>query len=248
MRVAGSVALVTGASSGIGRAVATRLARDGATVLAAGRDKDRLARLATDTGAVPVPVDLSSPHAPTDLAERALAVAGRVDIVVNNAGTGWAGPVTAMSAADVDTLLAVNLRAPLQLTRALLPDLGRPGHLVFVGSIAGGLGVRDEAVYAAVKAGLHVFAESLRLELARDRVGVSLVVPGVVDTAFFARRGRPYDRARPRPMPAERVASALVDAIRAGRDEVYLPRWLRLAVAVRGVAPGTYRRLAGRYG
>jgi short-subunit dehydrogenase len=249
VRLIGAVVLVTGASSGIGAAVVRRLARAGSHVVAAGRDADRLARLGAETGASTVLTDLAWPRAGPDLAERVLNQHGRVDALVNNAGIGWAGPLTDMPELLAGEMLAVNLRAPIELTRALLPDMcRRGGHLAFVTSIAGRLGVGREAVYAASKAGLDTFAQSLRLELAGRGVTVSVVVPGVVDTPFFVRRGQPYDRRRPRPLPPDRVAEALVDAIVRDRAEVYVPRWLRLPVALRGLLPETYRRLAVRFG
>ncbi|GAA2216757.1 SDR family NAD(P)-dependent oxidoreductase [Micromonospora olivasterospora] len=249
MRLTGAVVLVTGASSGIGAAVVRRLAHAGSQVVAAGRDPERLARLSADTGAATMLTDLARPGAGRDLAERVLARHARVDVLVNNAGVGWAGPFGGMSDAVADELLAVNLRAPIELTRAVLPGMcHRGGHLVFVGSIAGRLGVGGEAVYAASKAGLDTFAQSLRMELARRRVAVSVVVPGVVDTPFFLRRGQPYRRSRPRPLPPERVADALAAAIARDRAEVYVPGWLRLPVAVRAVLPAMYRHLAGRFG
>jgi short-subunit dehydrogenase len=245
VRIAGSVALVTGASSGIGRAVAARLAAAGARVLAHGRDAAALAAL----DATPLIEDLAEPGAGTRLAEAALGVAGRVDIVVGNAGQGWAGPFAQMPPELTARLLAVNLTAPLELTRALLPAFGdRPGALIFVTSIAGRMGVAGEAVYSATKAGLDSFAESLRFELTGRPVRVGVVVPGVVDTPFFERRGRPYDRGRPRPIPAGRVAGRIVGMIRNDRAELYVPGWMRLPVAVRGTLPGVYRRLGARFG
>ncbi|MEV0804864.1 SDR family NAD(P)-dependent oxidoreductase [Micromonospora sp. NPDC050200] len=249
MQLSGAVVLVTGASSGIGAALVRRLAEAGSHVVAAGRHPDRLARLAAETGATTVLADLARPGGGRDLAERALARHARVDVLVNNAGIGWAGRFGEMTDATADELLTVNLRAPIELTRALLPGLCRHGgHLVFVGSIAGRLGVGGEAVYAASKAGLDTFAESLRLELDGRGVTVSVVVPGVVETPFFTRRGQPYRRRRPRPLPADRVAAALATAISRNRAEVYVPGWLRLPVAVRGLLPATYRRLATRFG
>ncbi|MEU8298696.1 SDR family NAD(P)-dependent oxidoreductase [Micromonospora sp. NPDC048909] len=249
MRLTGAVALVTGASSGIGAAVVRRLVEAGSHVVAAGRDADRLARVAAQTGATALVSDLSRPGAGRELAECALARHARVDVLVNNAGVGWAGPFVGMADALTDELLAVNLRAPIELTRALLPGMcHRGGHVAFVGSIAGRLGVGNESVYSASKAGLDAFAQSLRLELAGRRVGVSTVVPGVVDTEFFTRRGQPYRRRRPRPLAPDRVADALVDAIARDRAEVYVPGWLRLPVAVRGLLPGMYRRMANRFG
>jgi short-subunit dehydrogenase len=150
----------------------------------------------------------------------------------------------------VDRLQTVNLGAPIALTRALLPGMrerGR-GRLVFVTSIAGRLGVAGESVYAATKAGLDCFAESLRLELRGTGVTVGVVVPGVVDTPFFERRGAPCPRRRPRPIPATAVADAVARCVETGAAEIYAPRWLRLPVAVRGVLPGPYRRLAARFG
>ncbi|HWB35030.1 MAG TPA: SDR family NAD(P)-dependent oxidoreductase [Rugosimonospora sp.] len=250
MRLAGSTALVTGASSGLGRATAGLLAGRGVRVLAHGRDAAALAALAERTGSVPLVADLAEPGAGQRLAERALEVAGHVDLLVANAGTGYAGPFAGMPADAVAPLVAANLTACLELTRALLPGmLARgAGGLAYVTSIAGRTGVAGEAVYAATKAGLDAFAESLRLELVGSGVWVGVLVPGVVDTPFFERRGRPYQRTTPRPLPVERVAAALVRLVETGGAEAYRPRWLRLPVAVRGVAPGAYRRLAARFG
>jgi short-subunit dehydrogenase len=118
------------------------------------------------------------------------------------------------------------------------------GHIVNVGSIVAHVGRRLEAPYAATKAALAVFSESLRAELRETRVGVSLVSPGVVETAFFARRGAPYDRRWPRPVPPERVAAAVVDAIRNDRAEVLVPAWLAVPARLHGAAPAVYRALA----
>ncbi len=250
MQIKDSIALVTGASSGIGYASAVRLAAAGAQVIAHGRAVGPLTELADRTGAVPVVAELSKPNAPANIAEAALAVSGRVDILINNAGAGWAGPFAELPAEGIDGLIKVNLVAPVNLTRFLLPQmLARgSGYLMFVTSIAGRMGVADEAVYSATKAGLDVFAESLRFELRGTCVQVGVLVPGVVDSAFFARRGRPYGRRRPRPVSADVVAEALVRAIASGTAERYVPGWLRLPVAVRGAVPGLYRRLGAGFG
>jgi short-subunit dehydrogenase len=241
VRIDGSVALVTGASSGIGREVAQRLAAGGARVLAHGRDEAALRQL----DATPLVADLAEPGAGRRLAE----AAGPVDILVANAGVGWAGPFAEMPPAAIDELIAVNLTAPIELTRALLPTFGdRPGYLVFVTSIAGRMGVAGEAVYAATKAGLDSFAESLRFETYGGNLRVGVLVPGVVETAFFERRGRPYARRSPRPIPAARVADRVVGMIRRGSAEAYAPGWLRGPVAVRGVLPDLYRRLGAKFG
>ena len=250
MRLDGRVALVTGASAGIGRSVAERLAASGARLVVHGRDEQRVAEVAATTGGTPVLSDLAEPGAADRVAEAALAAHGRVDVVVANAGLGWSGPFAEMDAAEVDRLVAVDLVAPLQLVRRLLPPMLErgSGHVCLVGSVAGRTGVAGEAVYAATKAALDAFAESLRLELRSSGVGVTLVIPGVVDTGFFTARGRAYDRRRPRPVPADRVAEAVVDAVAHDRAEAWVPGWLRVASAVRSLAPGAYRRLSARFG
>jgi short-subunit dehydrogenase len=250
MRVDGSVALVTGASAGIGRAVAERLAVAGARVVVHGRDEQRTTEVAAATGGTPLLVDLADVGAGDVLADAALAVHGHVDLVVANAGLGWSGPFVEMAPAEVERLVAVDLVAPLQLVRRLLPPMldRHHGHVCLVGSVAGRTGVAGEAVYAATKAALDAFAESVRQEVQGSGVCVSLVVPGVVDTGFFDARGRPYQRRRPRPVPAERIGEAVVDVVEHDRAEAWVPGWLRVAPAVRSLAPGAYRRLSARFG
>jgi short-subunit dehydrogenase len=250
MQVRGAVALVTGGSSGIGAATARALAASGARVVVSGRDASRLAEVAREVGGVALAADLTAPDGPAALAGAAREAAGHIDILVNNAGVGWAGPLAGISPEKVGELIAVNLTAPIQLTRLLAPAMlerGR-GRVVFVSSIAGATGVRGEAVYSATKAGLGYFAESLAYELDGRGVGVSVVVPGVIDTPFFERRGRAYGRRRPGPLPAQRVARAIVTALERDRDLVYVPGWMRVPAWLHGAAPGTFRMLAARFG
>lgn len=247
MRVHGSTVLVTGASSGIGRATAAALARRGARLLLTGRDRTRLAEVTRLTGAEAHPADLAEPASLAELA--AWAVERRPAVVVHNAGIGLAAAAGAVEDAQLRRLFDVNVLAPMSLTRALLPGLRErgAGHLVFVGSIAGLLGVPEESAYAASKAALHRYADSLRAELAADGIGVSTVAPGIVATAFFERRGAPYTRRFPRPMPPERVAEAVADAVEHDRSEVVLPRWLRFPVLLQAAAPNAYHALARRF-
>lgn len=252
MRLRGAVALVTGGSSGIGAATARVLAGAGAQVLVAGRDAGRLADVARQTGGTALAADLATPDGPAGLAEAARQAAGPggIDLLINNAGFGWAGPIGEMTTARTAQLIAVNLTAPIELTRLLLPGMtarGR-GHIVFVSSIAGATAVRGEAVYSAAKAGLGYFAESLDHELAGTGVRTSLIVPGVIDTPFFERRGLPYDRRRPAPLPPERVARALAAAVEREQGVVFVPAWLRFPAWLHGTLPGTFHRLAGRFG
>jgi uncharacterized protein len=245
MKLAGCAALVTGASSGIGAATADALAAAGARLVLTGTDADRLAEVARRTGGTALPADLTE-EAGLDLVRGAAA---EVDLLVHSAGRGWAGEFAGMPTELLAELTALNLLAPLRLSRAALPAMRArgSGHLVFVSSIAT-VGVRDEAVYAATKAGLRAFAASLRYELAADRVGVTAVFPGAVDTPFFGHRGRAYSRAVPRPVAPAAVAAALLEAVRRNRPEVFVPRWLSVPARVNGALPEAFHRLATRFG
>jgi NAD(P)-dependent dehydrogenase (short-subunit alcohol dehydrogenase family) len=273
MRLRGAVALVTGGSSGIGAATARCLAAAGARLLIAGRDPRRLDAVARDTGGLAVEADLGAPDGPAELAEAALAMVGKlpggsgaepgsagpggadpgdegIDILVNNAGIGWCGPLPDMDAGKIAEILAVNLAAPIELTRRLLPEMtarGR-GRIVFVSSIAGATAVPGEAVYSAAKAGLSSFAECLGRELHGSGVRVSVVVPGVINTPFFDRRGRPYGRKLPVPLPAERAAEAIRLALERDLPEVYVPGWMRVPARLHGAAPGLFGSLATWFG
>jgi short-subunit dehydrogenase len=230
--------------------VSRRLAGRGARLVLVGRDRGRLAELARSTGGRAIAVDLTTSSEARRAADEAVAAVGRVDVLVNNAGLGWSGRFPNLDVADVERLLAVNLQAPIVLTRALLPAMlarGR-GHVVNVASIAGHTGVKHEAVYAATKAGLVAFSESLRQELRGRGVGVSLVTPGVIATPFFERRGSPYARRWPRPIAPERVADAVVSAIERDVPEVYVPRWMAGPARLQGAWPRLYRALASRWG
>jgi short-subunit dehydrogenase len=249
VRLAGAVAIVTGASSGIGAATAAALADAGMRLIVTGRHPGRLSQVATQTGAIAVPADLGAPEGAARVVDAAMAAAGQVDLLVCNAGVGWSGPIGDLPANKAEELVALNLLAPLHLTRLLTPGMAERGHgrLVFVSSIAGVLGVRHEAAYAATKAGLNVLAESLAYELHGRGVGVSLVLPGVVDTPFFSHRGHPYDRRTPVPIPAERVANAVARAAARDLDVVYVPGWLRFPAWLHGTAPLAFRALTRRF-
>jgi uncharacterized protein len=244
----GAVAIVTGASSGIGRATALELARRGVTVVGVAREAAALEELDRATGGSHVVADVREPAHAADIVDATVASLGHVDIVIANAGVGHAGAFAHMPADRIRELVDVNVTAPLLLVRAALPHLlarGR-GAIVAVTSIAGDVIVPGETVYSATKAAIAAFTEGLREEIRGSGVTVSAVAPGAVDTSFFVRRGMPYGRAFPRPLPADRIAAAIVDVVVTGEPRRLEPGWLRLPAALHRVAPTAYRALARR--
>ena len=246
MDLQGRTALVTGASSGIGLATAVAMARAGATLKLTGRDRAALEEVAHRTRGSFLGADLAEPGALDGLTEWA----GPIDVLVNNAGFGLAGPLASAAPEEIERLIRVNLTAPVLLARAFLPamlDRGS-GHIVNVASVAGHVGVQGEAVYAATKGALIAFGESLRYELQGSGVGVTTVSPGVIATKFFEREGLPYTRRFPRAVSPERVARAVVMAIRRNQAQVFVPAWMAFPVWLRGAAPWLYRQGASRWG
>jgi short-subunit dehydrogenase len=195
--------------------------------------------------------DLTDPGAPAEVVSAAVSALGGLDVVVSNAGAGWSGRFETMSSADIDSVLDINLRAPMHLANAAAPYLLNSeagGQLVLIGSIVGLVGVAEEVAYGATKYGLRGLADGLRSEWARDtdgrRMTVTLVSPGVVDTPFFTRRNRGYQRSWPKPMPVSRVARLIVSSIEHRREDVVVPGWLLLAGRLNGGFPTLYRLLA----
>lgn len=182
-------ALVTGASSGIGAATVRRLSDEGLEVYAIGRNSEQLAILSAQTGCRACVVDLNDTRALTELAN-----AAAFDVLVNNAGQSRRGSILNTAAEDVDTLVDVNLRAVVHLTRLIVPEMAKRdrGHVVNVSSIAGHYAFGENATtfnssvaYHATKAGIHSLTQQLRVDLYGTRVRVTEVSPGRVATAIF---------------------------------------------------------------
>jgi short-subunit dehydrogenase len=245
VNLSGAVALVTGASGGIGRVTCTRLAAAGTKVIASASKAGTLA----GTPGTHLAADLTDPEGVRRLAADAVAAHGRVDVVIHCAGVGLAGALGTGSD-RIGELVELNVKAPLLLTALLLPPMlaRRSGAVVAVASVAGAVGVPGETAYSASKAAVRSFCEALRAEVRPAGVTVSCVLPGPVDTGFFARRGAPYARSWPAPVPPARVADAVVRAAEQGTAELFVPGWLAVAARLRGGMPGLYRVLAGRFG
>ncbi|AUT72488.1 SDR family oxidoreductase [Paraburkholderia hospita] len=176
-------ALVTGASSGIGRAIAQRLVTDGLKVYALGRDAKALDALASECDVTPIALDLQDTTPLRDLFART-----EIDVVVNNAGLLPALAKFAESElSDIDRMIDINLRAPLRLAHMALDGMiqRRRGHLFFVGSSAGRFPHPNTAVYGATKAGISMFCDSLRCDLLGTKVRVTEIAPGRVQTSLY---------------------------------------------------------------
>ncbi|UPA26959.1 SDR family oxidoreductase [Shinella oryzae] len=211
------VAVVTGATSGIGKAIVPMLRARGLTVYAVGRNEAQLAALAAATGAVPIQADVR------DTAQIAEALNGvDVDILVNNAGIlSTRAAFQEIDPAEIDAMIDVNLKAPLHLTRIMLPDMvaRRRGHLIYIGSSGGQAPYPGMGAYGASKAGLSLFCDNLRCDLLGTSVRVSEIVPGRVQTDLYRTsiadnqaQAQLYDGYRPiQPEHIARIVNDVID-------------------------------------
>lgn len=249
MDLRGANVLVTGATGGIGQALARALAEHGGRVVLTGRRAEVLEPLADRLGGRAIVADLAD----RDAAARLLDEAGRVDVLVANAALPGSGLLSDYSTTDTDRTLNVNLRAPIVMARlaaAQMAARGR-GHLVFVSSLAGKTASGHASLYNATKFGMRGFALALREDLRPHGVGVSTVFPGFIrDAGMFADAGVPLPRGIRTRSPRD-VARATVRAIERNIAEIDVaPFGLRLSARIGGVAPvlsaAVQRRAGGR--
>ena len=236
----GRVVVITGASAGIGAATAELVARGGGEPVLAARGADGLAVVAKRCGGDPLVVtaDVTRRADVGRILEETLARHGRVDVWINNAGRGITRLVSELTDADLDEMMAVNVKSVLYGMQAVLPhfrERGR-GHIINVSSVLGRLPtVPFRSAYAAAKHAMNGLTGNLRMELRESAPGivVSAVHPGIVATEFGrnARHGGPDSRALPGAQPVEEVAQVIVDLILAPRAEVYTRPGLRELVA-----------------
>jgi uncharacterized protein len=239
----GARVLLTGATGGIGNAIARGLHAGGAHVLATGRRREALEEL----DAEPLVADLSERDAVGSLIERA----GRVDVLVANAALPGSGELDSYSPDEIDRAIDVNLRAPIQLTRALIPSMLErgSGHVVLISSLSGKIPAAYSSIYSATKFGLRGFGLSLNDELHDTPVGVSVVAPGFIrDAGMFADSGVQLPRGTGT-RTAEDVAKAVVGAIESGRQEIDVaPLSFRIGARASGFAPGLVTSLQRKLG
>jgi len=241
---------VTGATGGIGGAIARALHARGARLVLTGRREQQLAELKASLGEARVelvPLDLAERDGPARLAE----AAGAVDVLVANAALPASGRVEDFTADEIDRALDVNLRAPIQLTRAVLPGMLErgSGHIVLVSSLAGKVATLRSAVYSATKFGLRGFAAGLREDAQQSGIGVTVIFPGFVsDAGFFAESGVRLPRWVGTRTP-EQVAAAVVRGIEQERAELDVaPLGLRVGTRLAELAPVTAARVQRRLG
>jgi uncharacterized protein len=247
VQISGSTTLLTGASGGIGQAIARALAGRGAKLILTGRRADVLEPLAAEVGGRALAIDLA------ERAEvaRLLGEAGDVDILVANAALPASGRLEDFSVPEVDRALDVNLRAPIVLAHELAPRMAArgSGHLVFISSLAGKAATPGTALYNASKYGLRGFAAALRADLRDSGVGVTTVFPGFIrDAGMFADAEVKLPPGVGTRTPEE-VADAVVSGIERNRGEIDVaPLPLRVSTIFANLAPELAGRVARRIG
>jgi short-subunit dehydrogenase len=228
--------LVTGATGGIGGAIARAFAARGATLVVTGRREDVLRPLADELGARAIACDLADRSQLEDL----LRAVGDLDVAVANAALPASGLLDELSQEQIDRMVEVNLRAPIRIARALAPGMieRRRGHMVFMSSIAGKAASPVSSIYSATKFGLRGFALGLRADLMRHGVGVSVILPGFVsDAGMFADSRAELPRFVGTRSP-EQVAEAVLRAIERNRAELEVaPLPVRVGAGLASAAP-----------
>ena len=248
-------ALVTGASSGIGRSLALRLAREGARVALVARRAEELEKLAAEIRAgggeaAVLPCDVADAAQASDAASRALALWGGIDLLVNNAGYGHHRTFLEWSLEDMERVMRVNYFGALYFTKALLPQMvaQQRGWLVFVASVAGKIAPPEESAYAASKFAMVGLAASLSLEVEDANVHVLTVCPGVIRTPFFDEEAlaRMPRAAKKGMVEVDALVGAIFAALAKGRHEITYPGGIAPAYVIQAVAPEFMRKQVRR--
>jgi short-subunit dehydrogenase len=247
MELRGRTVLVTGATGGIGHAIARAMHREGADLLLTGRRADVLEPLAAETGGRAIACDLADPAE----VERLAAECTTADVLVANAALPASGLLSSFSIRELDAALNVNLRAPIVLTRLLAEGWTArgAGHAVYISSIAGKVGTAGGSLYSATKFGLRGFSQGMRDEMHGTPVGISVINPGFIrDAGMFADSGADLPKGVGSNTP-EDVAAAVVRAIKHDKGDVDVaPAFIRLSAKLNALAPELVASLSRRLG
>ncbi|MCA1726377.1 MAG: SDR family NAD(P)-dependent oxidoreductase [Actinobacteria bacterium] len=253
MELRGAVAVVTGASSGIGWSTAWALASRGALVVPTARRMERLEKLAAAVrerggDSFPVECDVADPASVARLKDIVVGRYGACDVLVNNAGIPGGGPFAELTSAQVERVVRTNFMGVLYTTKALLPAMlerGR-GHVVNVASLAGRYALPGSSVYSATKHAVVAFSEALHYETSPRGVLVTAVNPGLVSTERFPHSSVRGLRAR-MVMPPERIARTILKVLDRGiAPEISEQRWLAAFQVLRILTPPVYREMMRR--
>jgi short-subunit dehydrogenase len=246
--VKNKVVIITGASSGIGRALAERLAARGAKLVLAARRQDRLAALSNElktkhnADCLPLTIDVSNPDDTARMISETLRHFGRLDVLVNNAGVLYMESILTMPLADMHKMMDTNFWPLIHTVRQAAPALSQSrGQVINIGSGAGRRGLSYMAAYSATKFALTGLTESMRVELAPQKIAFTTVYPGGVETEMPAGVDRtklpPNYPAHIHGISAERVAKAVEKAIKYRSLEVYVPWWVKYAAYLSVIFP-----------
>ncbi|MBC7772022.1 MAG: SDR family oxidoreductase [Pyrinomonadaceae bacterium] len=245
----GKLAIITGASSGIGKATALLLAQRGFRTIVIARRADLLGGLATQLSAYApsraVPLDLSQPDRIMEVLGPVIASEGTPSVLVNGAGFGLYAPYLEQSPEDIDLLVKVNFLAPAAIIRAVLPSMlkaakgGEPAHIFNVCSVSARLGPWGHAGYSAAKSALRSLTETLECEHGQHGVHFTVVYPGIIKTEFFVGEQMKalWSKVARRAIPPERVARAIVRTLGKRRISLYVPAHYRGLDLIAAISP-----------
>jgi NAD(P)-dependent dehydrogenase (short-subunit alcohol dehydrogenase family) len=242
------IAIVTGASSGIGRATALALARQGARVAVASRRSDELVKLADEIksqggNAVVIPTDVTQRKQVSQMVQTVLDLWGHVDILVSNAGEYIRAPIVELDPAQIQRSFDVNFFGGVYCVKAVLPHMlaRKEGHIVFVTSMDGKIGLPPDAPYVSAKFALTGFCEVLRQEVRDAGISVTNVLPGRVDTVMIEHLKFAWVSPK---IPAEKVADAVLNGIRKRKLVVIVPAQARLLYYLNVFVPSLSDKIA----
>lgn len=260
MRFTGKTIWITGASSGIGTALAHAFSREGANLILSARNQEKLNEVRQCAPGPSedihiIPMDLTRPEEITDAVEKVTTLFGRVDTLINNAGLSQRGGALGTPMETVRTIMETNFFGTIALTQALLPSMikHRSGHLVVISSVLGKFGAATRSTYAASKHALHGYFDSLRCEHFRENIKVTLLCPGYIHTdisrSALGSDGMPHRKLDPGQaggMNPDLCAEQMLDAIFSEKEEVFIGGREILGVHAKRLFPGIFSKIIRR--